>query len=424
MNIHAHKHSGFDQVDCPKCGSVIPLSEAIAARVAEEALLELSARQEEQRQLIAKTEHELASRRAALEGEFSERLESALEHRAASTRDATSLEIADLKQAISEKNAQIERAHEIELRLRSERRAIEDRVKNVDLEIKRKVDLERREIETNLANRLEQTYQLRIADKDKALHDARKANEELSRKLLQGSQQSQGEVLELELEAELRTAFPGDQFDPVPIGMTGADIAHKVISRSGLVCGTIVWEAKRTKGWNDNWITKLKDDQLTMRAELAVLVTDKMPPDCRHFAQIDNVWVANPQCAVSLAVALRHQLAEVALARKSAIGRGEKLELLHTYLTGAEFRQRVEVIVETFTAMQIDLQEERRAFLRRCTRREKQLNRVIGSTAGLYGDLQGVLGASLGSIPSLELAPPESSPDGDYVAGPIPLDQR
>jgi hypothetical protein len=133
-------------------------------------------------------------------------------------------------------------------------------------------------------------------------------------------------------------------------------------------------------------------------------VTDKMPPDCRHFAQIDNIWVASQQCAVSLAIALRHQLAEVAFARKSAIGRGEKLELLHTYLTGSEFRQRVEVIVETFTTMQIDLQEERRAFLRRWNKREKQLNRVIGSTAGLYGDLQGVLGASLGSIPTLEFS--------------------
>jgi hypothetical protein len=416
MNIHEHKHSGFDQIDCPKCGSVIPVSEAIAARIAEEALLELSARQEEQRQLIATTEHELATRRATLEGEFEERLESALEQRAAqlesTTRDAVSLEIADLKRAISEKSAQIERAHEIELELRSERRAIEDRVKNVDLEVKRKIDLERREIEANMANRLEQTYQLRIADKEKALHDARKANEELSRKLLQGSQQSQGEVLELELEAELRAAFPGDQLDPIPKGITGPDIAHKVISRSGLVCGTIVWEAKRTKAWNDYWVTKLKDNQRTLRAELAVLVTDKMPPDCRHFAQIDNVWVANQQCAISLAVALRHQLAEVAFARKSAIGRGEKLELLHTYLTGSEFRQRVEVIVETFTAMQIDLQEERRAFLRRWAKREKQLNRVIGSTAGLYGDLQGVLGASLGSIPTLEFSAP---PDQDGI---------
>ncbi len=102
----------------------------------------------------------------------------------------------------------------------------------------------------------------------------------------------------------------------------------------------------------------------------------------------------------------------MAFARKSAIGRGEKLELLHTYLTGSEFRQRVEVIVETFTAMQIDLQEERRAFLRRWAKREKQLNRVIGSTAGLYGDLQGVLGASLGSIPTLEFS---ATPDEDDI---------
>jgi hypothetical protein len=424
--MNSFRSVGFESLKCPECGAAIPVSEAIAARVAEEANIKFSEREAQQRQLFAEVERELAERQATLEREISVRVDAALLQRASEAegkaRESVALELADLKRQISEKNDQVESARKIELTLRAERRALEERVKAVDVEVGRRVDAERQEIEVCVARRIEEQYRLRIADKEKSLQDARRANEELNRKLQQGSQQTQGEVLELELETILRNAFPADQLEPVPKGVSGADVVQKVVSRSGLVCGTIVWEAKRTKAWSDGWVQKLKDNQRALKAEIAVIVSEALPRDCRLFTQISGIWITSPHCAINLALALRHQLAEVALARVAADGKQGKLEVLYDYLTGAEFKQRVEVIVETFTEMQADLQDERRTAERRWAKREKQLHRVVGSTAGMYGDLQGVLGSSMGLIPSLDLVPDES-PDAnaEHPAAPVSL---
>ena len=215
-------------------------------------------------------------------------------------------------------------------------------------------------------------------------------------------------MLEIELESILRNAFPMDQLHPVPKGLSGADVIHKVLSRSGVLCGTIVWEAKRTKAWSDSWLQKAKDDQRAEKAELAVIVTEALPRKCDYFTRIKGVWVTSPKCALSLAVGLRYQLAEVALARMAATGKAERLEALYEYVTGAEFRHRVEVIVEAFTDLQADQHDERRAAERRWARREKQLQRVIASTAGMYGDLQGLIGPSMDTMPLLNGVPDQT----------------
>ena len=230
-------------------------------------------------------------------------------------------------------------------------------------------------------------------------------NDELRRKLQQGSQQTQGEVLELELEELIRSAFPADQIEPVAKGRNGADVIHKVFTKSGHFCGTIVWELKRTKSWSDGWIAKLKDDQRLTKAEIAILVSEALPKDCQHFAQISGVWVASPQCAISLAVALRKQLTEIAMTKLAAVGKNEKMEVLYQYLSGIEFKQRVEAIVEAFIEMQEDLQEERRVVEKRWAKREKQIQRVVLNTSGMHGDLQGLIGSSLQEIPALTASP-------------------
>ena len=51
--------------------------------------------------------------------------------------------------------------------------------------------------------------------------------------------------------------------------------------------------------------------------------------------------------------------------------------------------------------MQEDLQEERRIAEKRWSKREKQLQRVVLNTSGMYGDLQGLIGSSLEEIPAL-----------------------
>jgi hypothetical protein len=227
-------------------------------------------------------------------------------------------------------------------------------------------------------------------------------NEELRRKLQQGSQQTQGEVLELELEELLRAEFPFDHIEPVPKGMNGADLVQRVHNKTGHCCGTVVWESKRTKGWSDAWIQKLKDDLRLVKGDIAVIVSEALPKDIDNFGQLKGVWVTGRSCALSLAAALRCMLIEVSTTRAAAICKNEKMEVLYSYLSGSEFKQRVEAIVESFIEMQEDLQEERRVTERRWSKREKQIQRVITNTSGMYGDLQGLIGSSLRTIAALE----------------------
>jgi hypothetical protein len=257
---------------------------------------------------------------------------------------------------------------------------------------------------------------LKLAEKEKQIQDAKKANEELKRKLEQGSQQLQGEVLELQLEEMLRSAFPMDQIEPVPKGVNGADIIQRVISRSGRVCGTIVWETKCTKAWSDGWLPKLKEDQRRLTAEVAVLVSEALPKDCSTFIHMNGIWVTGSPCAISLGAVLRMQLMQIASARAAAAGAKQKSEVLYEYVVGStEFRHRVEAIAEAFIGMQMGLQEEKRAAQRQWAKREKQIEQVISNTAGMYGELQALTG--LPDLPALTagIHEPEASADRNAV---------
>ena len=171
-----------------------------------------------------------------------------------------------------------------------------------------KLDAERHKIQEEASKRADEQYQLKLAEKEKQIQDAKKANEELKRKLEQGSQQAQGEVLELQLEEMLRSAFPMDHIEPVPKGVNGADVIHKVLTRSGRLCGTIVWESKRTKAWSDGWLQKLKDDQRKLTAEIAVLVSEALPKDCEHIHSHERHLGSHAAVRDQFGAALRMQL--------------------------------------------------------------------------------------------------------------------
>jgi len=354
-----------------------------------------------QQKTFAAKERALQQREDALEAAIESRLKELRQQAETKARAALSLELEDVKRQAAEKEIALAAAKKAELDLRSRARKLEEREKSLELEAARKIDAERGKIRDDVTKRLQEEYRLKEADKDKKLQDVMKANDDLRRKLEQGSQQAQGEVAELDLEDLIRAAFPHDHVEPVAKGINGADVIQRVTSRTGQVCGTIVWEVKRTKAWHEGWLQKLKDDQRALKAELAILVTDALPKDCANFGHRGGVWVAGPSCAIGLATALRVHLIEIAQTKSSAIGKNEKMEVMFRYLAGAEFRQRIEAIAEAFIDMQQDLQEERRVAERRWSKREKQIQRVITSTAGMYGDLQGLIGSSLQAIPAL-----------------------
>ncbi|MBN9353674.1 MAG: DUF2130 domain-containing protein, partial [Hyphomicrobium denitrificans] len=226
---------------------------------------------------------------------------------------------------------------------------------------------------------------------------------DLKRRAEQGSQQLQGEVLELELEAMLLSRFPRDAIEPVPKGEFGGDVLHRVVGSQNQVSGTILWELKRTKNFSDAWLAKLREDQRSAKAEISLLVTSALPKGVVAFDLIDGVWVAETRCALAVAVVLRQSLIELAMARDSGEGQKTKVELVYQYLTGPRFRQRVEAIIEKISDMQTDLDRERKAMTRLWAKREAQIRGVVESTVGMYGDLQGIAGRSLQEIDGLDL---------------------
>jgi hypothetical protein len=185
--------------------------------------------------------------------------------------------------------------------------------------------------------------------------------------------------------------------------MRGADVIQEVRDGGLRPCGTIIWETKRTKAWSPGWLAKLKDDQREAGASVAVLVSVTLPEDIRAFGLVDGVWVASLACYLPLAIALREQLIRVAFARAAAQGMSDKMEALYRYLSGDEFRHRVEALVETFKAMEEQLAKERRAMEKLWAERAKQIERLMTNTVGMYGAIRGVIGGQLPEIPALDL---------------------
>jgi hypothetical protein len=248
----------------------------------------------------------------------------------------------------------------------------------------------------------EDSLRAKVSEREAQITGMQRQIEALRRKAGQGSQQLQGEALELELETSLRERFSGDIIEAVPSGEFGGDIIHRVRNEVGRVCGTMLWEAKSTKTWNSKWPEKLRKDQRSANAEIGLIVSNVLPAGLETFDRIDNIWVTKKRFAIPLAIALRQSLIEVSNSRRAEEGQRSKMEMVYQYLTGPQFRQRIDVIVEKFAEMQGDLSRERKAMVRIWAKREEQLKAVLDSSAGLYGDLQGIAGRALPEIEGLD----------------------
>ena len=310
-------------------------------------------------------------------------------------------EVTDLQELFAQQNKKLKEAQ------RSRRNCcaseLDDARRELDLTIEKRVQESLTEIRQKARVEAEERLKLKVAEKEQQISSMQRQIDELKRKAEQGSQQLQGEVLELELEAALRAHFPHDAIEPVGKGEFGGDVVQRVITPAGQPCGALLWETKRTKNWTDCWLPKLRTDQRAAGAELAVLVSTALPKGVETFGFVDGVWVTDFRFVLPLAVALRQPLIEIAAARQAHEGQEMKMELVYQYLTGPKFRHRVEAIVEKFSEMQADLHRERKAMTRLWAKREAQIHGVIESTVGMYGDLQGIAGKAIQEIEGLDV---------------------
>lgn len=399
---------------CPNCSFEIEVSDALSAQLREQLRKEFDAEARRKEIALAKQEEvlregqkALEESRRTLENEVSERVsqerERLLQEAKAQAKESVTLDLQELQAQLANTKQQLSQAQQAELQLRMDRRKLEEEKQALELTVNRKLDEERTKIRDEAKRQADEEHRLQEADKDKLVGDLRRQIDELKRKSEQGVPQTQGEVMELQLEEVLREHYPTDTIEPVPVGAHGGDVLQHVFDSGGQRCGTILWESKRTKAWSDNWLPKLRDDQRAARAHLAVLTTMVLPKGITTFGHIDGVWITNRGCLVGLAAALRAGLLEIARTRRTLEGKQTKVEVLYNYFSSAEFRQRIEGIVEAFITMRDDLDSEKRSMQRIWAKREKQLDRAVTNTAGLYGDLGGILGNNLPQIAQLEL---------------------
>jgi len=254
-----------------------------------------------------------------------------------------------------------------------------------------------------ITKQLQDENELKFKEKEKQLDDQKRLIEEMKRKADQGSMQLQGEVQELAIEEWLASQFPFDTIGEVKKGAFGADCVQVVHTREAQNCGTICYESKNTKAWSGEWIGKLKHDMLKANADIGVLVTSVYPPNVERMGFVDGVWVCSLEEFKGSVSLLRQSLINTHKVMKKEENRTDKMSLLYTYLTGNEFSLQLSAIVNGFTAMQEELEKEKRSLMASWKRRQKLIDGVLMNTTEMYGSLQGIAGNVIGNIHALEL---------------------
>jgi hypothetical protein len=317
-------------------------------------------------------------------------------------KEEMELQLKDKSNELEELKTQKKELQEQTLRLNKLVREIKQENDKQRIEMEKKLTLSQEKIREEEKRKSDEENKLKILEKDKKISDAMKMVEEYKRKLEQGSQQTQGEVLEEELKKILGEEFPYDEISDVPKGIRGADLVQTVKNNTGKDCGTILWESKRTKAWTEGWISKLKQDQREIKAELAIIVTQVLPAGIKGFGLKDGIWIVDYKTVIGAAIALRNNLVEVYGVRSANKGKEEKKEILWNYLTSIEFKQRVEAIYESYSGLTIELQKEKDWFTHKWAREEKNISLIKDNLLGMHGDLEGIVGKTLPELEQLK----------------------
>jgi hypothetical protein len=322
-----------------------------------------------------------------------------------------------MERELAEARAREEASNGKETDLLRRERELASSLSAIALETEKRMLEERKRIQEETANQatqriaiIQEQTQLREKEHEEKAAQLQKKFDQLQQQLTQGAQQAQGEAQESLLKDILVDAFPEDRIEDVAKGVRGADLVEHVYTPTHEECGVILWESKRTKEWSKAWLDKLRDDQREVGASSTVIVTQTLPPEVKDFGLVEGIWVCGWRYASALAAVLRSGLIDLHQARRASEGRDTKMHHLYDYLTGHEFRLRVEGVIRALVAMQQELESEQRALTRIWRKRGATMTRALGQMSSVYGALQGIVGAKLEDIDALALPAPSSAP--------------
>ena len=390
------------RITCPKCGAEIALTDSLAGPLVAATRAEMQAKVDRaQRDADSATEVARAKEQT-LEATIANRVR----EREQQLRDDAQRDAAESVRSVHAEADRLRQdlvtAQQAQAEALKKERDLESRERALDLTVQTRINQSLVAERETLRHEFSEAGRLALAEKETQLDGMRRVIEDLKAKASQGSQQTQGEVQEEDLKARLLGKFRQDEVGDVEKGVAGADLTQRVMTPRGDAAGLILWESKRTKSFSGTWLPKLRADGRAAKADILVLVTQALPDGVETFDCLDGVWVAGPRHALPLAAVLREALLRTHAERLTQAGLETKAELVYAWVTGPQFRRRVEAVVEAFVTMKEDLEAEKRAFTKVWARREVQLERALVGAAGLMGDAQGA-GADVAEIEALSV---------------------
>jgi len=408
------------KINCPKCGNEFNVEDVLSHRIEEKYRQELSGKIAELEKTFHAKENAVKQRELELKKQAEEMERQIAQKAAVQAKAVAAAQAEELKTKIkAEYDAQLQSLTEADAEAKKKitelkntqienerlKRKLDEVKQDTELEFERKLTERLTEETKAIRKREQENTELKVKELEKKLEDQKKLAEEMKRKAEQGSMQMQGEVQEIELEKTLRELFEveGDEIEEIKKGQRGADVIHTVKTRQGEICGKIYYESKRTKEFKNDWLQKLRDDNLDVKADILVIVSEAMPPGQDRFFHKDGVWICSFWEARGLSMVLRYAIKRAYSFAVVQQGKETKMELIYDYLTGNEFAGQFGAILEGFKELQKNYANERVQMERLWNERGKQLEKVLTNAARFYGSIKGIAGQSIPNIKMLEL---------------------
>ncbi|OGU40119.1 MAG: Caldesmon [Ignavibacteria bacterium GWB2_35_12] len=382
----------LNTIKCPKCGADIDVSDVLFHQIDEKNKLDYS-------QKLLEKENEFK----VLQKQEKQKIEKELREQ---LQDENTELVKSLKSQLDEKSNQVKEFNKTKAELERITREKDELKEKIEAESELKLTQKLNEEKEKIQKDAEEKNQLKISEKEKIIDQLMVQLKEAQRKAEQGSVQLQGEVQELAIEEWLRTNFPLDTIEEIKKGARGADCIQIINTHVKQNCGSIYYESKRTKDFQQTWIEKFKLDMREKGALIGVLVTDVMPKEMDRMGQKNGIWICTFEEFKSLCFVLRESIVLLSSAVATQENKGDKMIMLYDYLTGNEFKMQVEAIVEGFIQMQNDLESEKRSIEGIWKKREKQIQKVLLNTNHMYNSIRGIAGTAIGPIKALELPEP------------------
>jgi hypothetical protein len=400
-------------IKCPKCGYEINVSKILyeqvqsqlekefdnrTAKIDEEYQNKMKAIQTEKDNL----EKEKETIQKQIDDEVKNKLQSEKLKLEKSIREGIKEESAEqirfLENELQEKSSQLKELNKTKAEIEKLKREKDELTDKIALEKEQEFSERLKDEKLKIKKQADESNALKIKELEKQLEDQKNLAEEMKRKAEQGSMQLQGEVQELAIEEILRATFIYDKISEVPKGIKGADVIHEVLNKSGLKCGTILYESKRTKNFSNEWIKKLNEDARQIKADICVIVTETLPEGIDKIGQKDGVWICSFNDFKGFAFVLRESLIKIGEAISSQTNKGDKMQMLYDYLTSNEFKLQINAIIEGFMDLQNSYHQEKMAMEKIWKQREKQLEKVLLNANQFIGSVIGIAGSSLPNL--------------------------